>query len=255
VSALLEVSGMRAGYGNATDVLIDIDLQVGAGEVVGVLGANGAGKSSLLKALSGLIPTRSGRIEFAGRPLTNESSAARLRRGVVMLPEGHRVIRTLTVEENLRLAAISHWPRGVKARMDDALPLVFELFPVLHERRKQLAGLLSGGEQQMVGIGRALVSSPRLLLLDEPSLGLAPVVIDRIYEALATLRDTGLSLLVVEQNYGRLNELCDHLHILRLGEVTLSSDGAVVNEDAIRDAYFGHGDQPATAIKNKGVIE
>lgn len=255
MTALLNVTGLRAGYGNATDVLIDIDLTVGQGEAVGVIGANGAGKSSLLKALAGLIPTRAGQVTFDGRPLGHGSAAARLRQGIVMLPEGHRVIRTLSVEENLRLAAISCWPRGVKARLDETLPLVFELFPVLHERRKQLAGLLSGGEQQMVSIGRALVSSPRLLLLDEPSLGLAPVVIDRIYDSLGALRQTGLSLLVVEQNYARLNQLCDHLHILRLGEVTLSSDGAIEDEDAIRDAYFGHGDQPATAITNKGVTQ
>ena len=252
MNSLLEVSGLRAGYGTATDVLIDIDLAVAPGEAVGVLGANGAGKSSLLKVLSGLIPLRGGHIEFDGLELTKESSSARLRRGIVMLPEGHRVIRTLTVEENLRLAAISRWPRGVRARMDEALPLIFELFPVLNERRRQLAGLLSGGEQQMVSIGRALVSSPRLLLLDEPSLGLAPVVIDRIYEALGQLRETGLSLLVVEQNYERLSTLCDHLHILRLGEVTLSTGSAGMNEDAIRDAYFGHGDSSATANTEQG---
>lgn len=255
MNPLLEVSSLRAGYGSATDVLIDIDLVVEPGGAVGVLGANGAGKSSLLKAVSGLIPLRGGQVVFDGSALTRESSAARLRRGIVMLPEGHRVIRTLTVEENLRLAAISTWPRGVRARLDETLPLVYELFPVLYERRRQLAGLLSGGEQQMVSIGRALVSSPRLLLLDEPSLGLAPVVIDRIYEALGQLRETGLSLLVVEQSYERLSTLCDQLHILRLGEVTLSTGSAGMNEDAVREAYFGHGSSSATASIEQGVIE
>jgi branched-chain amino acid transport system ATP-binding protein len=249
MTALLEVRGLRAGYGAATDVLVDIDLTVEEGSALGVIGANGAGKSSLLKVLAGLLPARSGEIEFQGRRLANESPSARLRRGMVMLPEGHRVIRSLTVEENLRLAAISRWPRGVRSRLDEVLPMVFDLFPVLSERRRQFAGLLSGGEQQMVSIGRALVSKPRLLLLDEPSLGLAPVVIDRIYESLGLLRQTGLSLLVVEQNYTRLNALCDRLHVLRLGKVTLSTGGELDNDEAIRSAYFGHEGSSAATIR------
>lgn len=247
MSTLLEVSHLRTGYGAATDVLLDIDLTVGEGEAVGIVGANGAGKSTLLKTVAGLVPVRSGTVTFAGAPLRKERPDRRLRRGIVLLPEGHRVLGALTVEENLRLAAISRWPGGVRARLDEVLPVVYEMFPVLHERRRQLAGLLSGGEQQMVSIGRALVSEPRLLLLDEPSLGLAPVVIDRIYESLRTLRETGLSLLVVEQNLGRLNALCDRLHILRLGEVTLSADGGDLSEDAIQNAYFGHGGSVADA--------
>jgi len=239
MSALLEINGLRSGYGSATDVLHDVSLSIEAGTAVGVVGANGAGKSTLLKTLAGLVPVRSGDVLLEGVPLKRERPDARLRRGIVLLPEGHRVMRTLTVEENLRLAAISRWPGGVHARLDEVLPTVYELFPVLHERRRQLAGLLSGGEQQMVSIGRALVSKPRLLLLDEPSLGLAPVVIDRIYESLRMLRETGLSLLVVEQNLGRLNALCDRLHILRLGEVTLSANGGDLSEDAIKNAYFG----------------
>jgi len=239
MSALLEINGLRSGYGSATDVLHDVSLSIEAGTAVGVVGANGAGKSTLLKTLAGLVPVRSGDVLLDGTPLKRERPDARLRRGIVLLPEGHRVMRTLTVEENLRLAAISRWPGGVHARLDEVLPTVYELFPVLHERRRQLAGLLSGGEQQMVSIGRALVSKPRLLLLDEPSLGLAPVVIDRIYESLRMLRETGLSLLVVEQNLGRLNALCDRLHILRLGEVTLSANGGDLSEDAIKNAYFG----------------
>ncbi|MEU7766567.1 ABC transporter ATP-binding protein [Nocardia sp. NPDC049190] len=238
--SFLEVRGLRAGYGAATDVLHEIELDVPQGAAVGVIGANGAGKSSLLRVLAGLQPARGGTLRLDGNDLPSESAAARLRRGVVLLPEGHRVIRKLTVEENLRLAAISTWPRGVKTRLAATLPTVYELFPILHERRKQLAGLLSGGEQQMVSIGRALVSQPRLLLLDEPSLGLAPVVIDRIYESLAQLKQTGLSMLIVEQDYGRLNRLCDQMHVLRLGSVTLSAPGALTDEGAVRAAYFGH---------------
>jgi branched-chain amino acid transport system ATP-binding protein len=238
--SFLEVRGLRAGYGAATDVLHEIELDVPQGAAVGVIGANGAGKSSLLRVLAGLQPARGGVLRLGGDELPSESAASRLRRGVVLLPEGHRVIRKLTVEENLRLAAISTWPRGVKARLTATLPTVYDLFPILHERRKQLAGLLSGGEQQMVSIGRALVSQPRLLLLDEPSLGLAPVVIDRIYESLGQLKETGLSMLLVEQDYTRLNRLCDQMHVLRLGSVTLSAPGALTDEGAVRTAYFGH---------------
>jgi branched-chain amino acid transport system ATP-binding protein len=238
--SFIEVRGLRAGYGAATDVLHEIDLDVPQGAAVGVIGANGAGKSSLLRVLAGLQSARGGTVRLDGNELPSESAATRLRRGVVLLPEGHRVIRKLTVEENLRLAAISTWPRGVKTRLAPTLPTVYELFPILHERRKQLAGLLSGGEQQMVSIGRALVSQPRLLLLDEPSLGLAPVVIDRIYESLGQLKQTGLSMLLVEQDYARLNRLCDQMHVLRLGTVTLSAPGALTDEGAVRAAYFGH---------------
>ncbi|WP_269304980.1 ABC transporter ATP-binding protein [Aeromicrobium sp. HA] len=252
MSALLTAKDLRSGYGSATDVLMGLDLEVGEGAAVGVVGANGSGKSTLLKTVAGLVPLRSGELTFGGVPLTRERADARLRRGIVLLPEGHRVMRTLSVEENLRLAAISRWPSGVKSRLDEVLPTVFDLFPVLHERRKQMAGLLSGGEQQMVSIGRALVSKPRLLLLDEPSLGLAPVVIDRIYGSLDTLRQTGLSLLVVEQSLNRLNALCDQLHILRLGEVTLSAKGGELSEDAIKNAYFGQsGTSPTVPAKEE----
>lgn len=238
--ALLEVRDLRAGYGAATDVLHEVSFDIAEGSVVGVIGANGAGKSSLLRVLAGLQAARDGVVQFQGTDLPAESAASRLRRGIVLLPEGHRVIRNLTVEENLRLAAIPTWPRGVRRRLADTLPVVHELFPILGDRRRQLAGLLSGGEQQMLSIGRALVSQPKLLLLDEPSLGLAPVVIDRIYESLGELRRTGLSMLLVEQDYTRLNKLCDQMHVLRLGSVTLSSQGALTDEGAVRAAYFGH---------------
>lgn len=236
---LLEVSALTAGYGDATDVLHQVDLSVPAGAAVGVIGANGAGKSTLLRVLAGLEPVRGGSVVLDGTRLHEEAPSRRLRRGIVLLPEGHRVLRNLTVEENLRLAAISVWPRGVKARLEEALPLVHDLFPILRDRRRQLAGLLSGGEQQMVSIARALVSQPRILLLDEPSLGLAPIVIDRIYESLGELRERGLSMLVVEQDYTRLNALCDQMHVLRLGRITLSGPGALEDEDAVHAAYFG----------------
>jgi branched-chain amino acid transport system ATP-binding protein len=237
--SLLSTTGLTAGYGSATDVLHRVDIDVAPGSVVGVVGANGAGKSTLLRVLAGLMSRRTGSIALEGVDIPEEGPAKRLRRGIVMLPEGHRVLRNMTVEENLRLAAISQWPRGVKARTEAVLPSIYEMFPVLAQRRRQLAGLLSGGEQQMVSISRALVSQPKVLLLDEPSMGLAPVMVDRIYEALNQLRSSGLSMLVVEQNYARLNDVCDQMHVLRLGEITLSEQGALRDEEAVRSAYFG----------------
>lgn len=245
MSAVLHTSGLRSGYGSATDVLLDVDLVVEPGSAIGVLGANGAGKSTLLKTLAGLLPARAGTIAVDGVDVPNESPSARLRRGVVLLPEGHRTIHTLSVEENLRLASISQWPRGVRSRMQEMLPVVYDMFPVLGERRHQMAGLLSGGEQQMVSLGRALVSKPRVLLLDEPSLGLAPVVIERIYSSLEALQQAGLSLLVVEQSHARLDALCDRVHVLRLGEVTASFNGGDVTDEALRDAYFGTSGNPS----------
>jgi branched-chain amino acid transport system ATP-binding protein len=241
----LEISGLCAGYGSATDAVAQIDLNIGRGEAVGLLGANGAGKSTLLKVLGGLLPPRAGVLRLDGKALPKERSSSRMRRGVVLLPEGHRVISTLTVEENLRLAAISRWPRGTRAHLQSVLPEVYEVFPVLAERRRQLAGFLSGGEQQMVSLGRALVAKPRLLLLDEPSLGLAPVVIDRVYEAMERLRQTDLSILVVEQNAGRLEGFCDRVHVLQLGHIVASMERGHIDHAALRAAYFG--DRPSTA--------
>jgi len=242
--AVLEVTGLRAGYGSATDAVSGIDLTVRRGEAIGVLGANGAGKSTLLKVLGGMLPLRGGQISVDGTPLPTERPPARMRRGIVLLPEGHRVIGTLTVEENLRLAAIRHWPRASRTHLQAVLPEVYELFPVLAERRSQLAGFLSGGEQQMVSLGRALVARPRVLLLDEPSLGLAPVVVERIYDALGRLRDSELSVVVVEQSANRLENLCDRMHVLRLGRIAATMQRDQIDHAELRAAYFG---DPSTA--------
>lgn len=237
---VLQISQLSAGYGERTDAIRQIDLELGVGEVRGVIGANGAGKSTLLKVLGGLMPHRSGDIGYLGDPVRpSERAASRLRRGICLLPEGHRVIPTLTVAENLRLATITRWPRGNKALAERRLPLVHELFPVLAGRPRQLAGYLSGGEQQMVSIGRALMSDPKVLLLDEPSLGLAPTIVDRIYEAIERIRETGVSVIVVEQNHSRLAGICSRIDVLRLGEIVHSTNSASLDEAEIQRAYFG----------------
>ena len=230
MSALLEVSGLRVGYGRGADVLQGIDLDLGAGEVLGVVGANGAGKSSLLRALAGVESIRGGEIRLEGKSLNGVSDRGRLKQGIVLLPEGHRTLRNLTVEVNLRLAATRFWRTGIKKALAQSLPEVYELFPILSERRNGLAGNLSGGEQQQLSLARALVARPRVLLLDEPSLGLAPAVIDRIYASVRTV--------IVEQAPSRLVELCDRIQVLRLGETVANVAARDLSSDLLAHSYF-----------------
>lgn len=238
-AALLEVRGISVAYGQHSPVLHDVDLSVGTGEVVGLVGMNGAGKSTLLRAISGGVHPRTGSVEFEGVDISRLSTSALVRRGVVVLAEGHRVIRPLTVQENLELAAMSLNRRKVRARLDDSLDLVHELFPVLADRRSQLAGLLSGGEQQMLSVSRAIIQNPKLLLLDEPSLGLAPLVIDKIYESLDAFRERGVSMLIVEQNSERVAKACTRLAVLREGRVTAIGAPDELTGSVLNTAYFG----------------
>lgn len=236
---ILRLTDARAGYGG-TDVLHDLSLEVAPGEAVGILGANGAGKTTLMRVISGQLPLRSGRFEFAKSPVRRTSPAGMVRHGISLVAEGHEIIGTLTVEENLRLGAFRFWPRK-DVQGTQTLEQVFELFPILGERRGQVGALLSGGQQQMLAIGRALMSRPTLLLLDEPSLGLAPIVVDEIYQKLNELRrDTGLSMILVEQSSGRASAFCDRIYVVRLGEVVAhTDDSAPLTEQALRAAYFG----------------
>ena len=236
----LTLRGVSAGYGNRTDAIQEIDLELDAGQVHGLIGANGAGKSTLLKVLGGLLPHREGTIEFAGQTLRpSEPAASRLRRGLCLLPEGHRVIPTLTVRENLSLATIGRWPRGHRAQLGRNIDVVHQLFPILSDRSGQLAGHLSGGEQQMLSLGRAIVSEPRVLLLDEPSLGLAPSIVDRIYEAIDQITERGIGLVIVEQNHARLQRACERIDVLRLGRIVHSAAADQLDERAVERAYFG----------------
>ena len=237
---IVSLSEARAGYGG-TDVLHGVSLDVGASEAVGVLGANGAGKTTLMRVISGQLPLRGGRLELGGGPVRRASPPRMVRKGISLVAEGHEIVGTLTVLENLRLGAFRFWP-GKDAESAKVLDQVFDLFPILAERRHQLAALLSGGQQQMLAIGRALMARPTLLLLDEPSLGLAPIVVDEIYERLDLLRrETGLAMVLVEQSSGRATAFCDRVYVVRLGEVVAHSESASapLSEEALRTAYFG----------------
>lgn len=235
---LLTVTGLRAGYGQA-QVLHGIDLHVHEGEIVVLLGANGAGKSTTLKALSGLTD-RSGSISFSGERIGRLSASDIVRRGLGQVPEGRGTFPDLTVEENLLLGAYptSRSKAQVRADMEDMVAI----FPVLGERSSQRAGLLSGGEQQMLAIARALMAQPRLLLLDEPSLGLAPTITARVFQTLTELnRARGISLLIVEQNAQISLNIADYAYVLEAGNIRVHGPAATIRDDAgLRHAYLGY---------------
>lgn len=219
---MLKVEGLRAGYGSGPDVLLDASLTVDEGEMVAMVGLNGAGKSTMVRTIAGLLPIRAGALEFNGTDVTKLSTDARARLGILLVPEGRELCPTLSVEENLALGTVP-LPRSERRRKGaENLDLVHELFPILAEKRKQNAGTLSGGQQQMVAIARALMGSPRLLVLDEPSLGLAPLLVREIFESVKRLNDSGLSVLVVEQNAAIAIKYSDRAYHLELGEVTVT---------------------------------
>ena len=234
--ALLEVSGLIVRYGAVTAVR-GVDLSVGEGEIVSVVGPNGAGKSSLLAAIAGVVPAAAGRIVFAGNPLAGIMLEDVVARGLALVPEGRHIFASLTVLENLMLgASIRRDGDGVRADIER----LFRTFPILNQRRRQPAGQLSGGEQQQLAIARALLSRPRLLILDEPSLGLAPTVVDQVYELIGQLRAQGVTLLVVEQNAERVFGLADRVYVMNGGEFSLGGRAADIRRDPRFDAaYFG----------------
>ncbi len=215
---MLDVRGLAVAYGALTAVR-EVSLHVGAGEVVAVVGPNGAGKSTTLSTLAGLLKPRAGTIEFEGAEIQGEPPEDIVRRGIALVPEGRRIFSSLTVEENLLIGATGRRDRtGVRRSLDEQ----YARFPILGERTKQHAGYLSGGQQQQLAIARALMSSPRLLLLDEPSLGLAPRIVDEVFETIDDLRAGGLSVLLVEQNATRAVALSDRAYVLSTGRVTRS---------------------------------
>jgi branched-chain amino acid transport system ATP-binding protein len=238
-ASVLEVRNLTVAYGQRKPVLHGIDLTVGTGEILGLVGMNGAGKSTLMTALSGGLRPREGQILFQGKDIAGKGTAELARAGVVLLAEGHRVIRPLTVEENLEIATMALSRTKVNKRLNEVRGLIHELFPVLTERKNQLAGLLSGGEQQMLSVARAIVQDPKLLLLDEPSLGLAPMIIDRIYQSLRALKDQGISMLIVEQNSERVAKACSRLVVLRDGIIAAEGDPGILRGEQLTTAYFG----------------
>jgi branched-chain amino acid transport system ATP-binding protein len=235
MSALLEVRGLRAGYG-AVEVLRGVDLQVHEGETVALLGSNGAGKSTLNNVVCGLFPVWDGEVSFGGTDLTRLHYCDVVKSGLIQVPEGRRVFPNLTVLENLELGAFA---RAREQRADN-IERAFTLFPRLRERVRQQAGTLSGGEQQMLAIGRGLMAQPRLLILDEPSLGLAPLLVEELFELIGRLRSEGLAILLVEQNVGQSLDVADRAYVLENGAIRFSGlPSQLLESDELRQAYLG----------------
>ena len=232
----LEVENLQAGYGTE-EVLHGVSLRVDEGEIVSILGANGAGKTTTLLTISGLVRASGGAVRFQGEDLHTLPSHEVVRRGLTQSPEGRRVFGVLTVLENLRLGAFTV---GDKEKAEQTLDWIFDLFPRLHERKDQLAGTLSGGEQQMLAIGRALMGQPKLLLLDEPSLGLAPLLVKSIFETIRAINQSGVTILIVEQNARAALKLATRGYVLELGRVVMEDTAAhILANPSIQEAYLG----------------
>ncbi|WP_264754701.1 ABC transporter ATP-binding protein [Mangrovitalea sediminis] len=234
---MLEVKDLKVAYGHI-EALKGISLSVEEGEVVAILGANGAGKTTFMRSLSGLLKPRSGTIQYDGHDIGKARADAIVGLGIAQSPEGRRVFGTLTVEENLMLGAYTRSrPEALETRKQ-----VYELFPRLLERKAQMAGTLSGGEQQMLAIGRALMAKPRLLLLDEPSLGLAPIIVKGIFSALRDIRASGVTILVVEQNARMALKLADRGYVLEVGRIVHEDSAkALMASPEVQEAYLGKG--------------
>jgi branched-chain amino acid transport system ATP-binding protein len=233
---VLEIEGLDCRYGKVSAVR-DLTLEVREGELVTLIGANGAGKTTTLKAISGILRPAAGRIVFDGEDITRASARTILAKGIAHCPEGRHVFPYMSVQENLDMGCYLRRDQGGIAQ---DLRRVFERFPVLEERRRQMAGTLSGGEQQMLAIGRALMSRPRLMLFDEPSLGLAPNLVETTFEIIVEIRSQGATVLMVEQNAYAALELCDRSYLLESGEVTLTGSGEeLLNDPHVKEAYLG----------------
>ncbi|WP_210483591.1 ABC transporter ATP-binding protein [Microvirga antarctica] len=238
---MLRIEGLKSGYGKS-EVLHGVSMSINAGQVVTIIGANGAGKSTLVNTLSKLLPIMSGRIEFDGRDITALSASDVVDLGIIQVPEGRKLFGPLTVDENLTLGSyrVRHAP---KAELTDRRKFVLDLFPRLAERATQRAATLSGGEQQMVALGRALMAGPRLLLLDELTLGLAPIVIDEMFETLERLKREGLTMLLVEQRADAALALADHAYVMATGDVVAEGPAPDLrNDERVRKAYLGESD-------------
>lgn len=233
---MLKVNNIDVFYGNI-HALKDISLEVNEGEIVTLIGANGAGKSTLLKTLSGLLKPKNGNILYLTQQIAGKPAQSIVKSGISHVPEGRRVFSNMSVEENLELGAYLRNDRdGIKKDID----YVYELFPILDERRKQLSGTLSGGEQQMLAMGRALMAKPKLLLMDEPSMGLAPLVVKKIFEIIKTVNSQGTTVLLVEQNANMALSIADRAYVLETGKIVLSGTAKELQEsEEVKAAYLG----------------
>ena len=232
---LLSIENLRAGYG-AVEVLRGVDIRISHGEMIALLGSNGAGKTTLNAVMSGLVPIRSGRVVFDGEDLTGAHYRRIVQAGLIQVPEGRKVFPNLTVLENLELGAFTR----ARERLSENMDRVFDTFPRLKERTAQLAGTMSGGEQQMLAIGRGLMAEPKLLILDEPSLGLSPLLVEELFALIAKLRADGLAILLVEQNVGQSLDIADRAYVMENGSIRFSGTSTkLLASDTLRQAYLG----------------
>ncbi len=234
--ALLDVSGLEVSYG-LIKAIKGVDFYVNEGEIVALIGANGAGKTTVMHALSGLIPKVAGRVMFDGRDITDTPAHKLVPMGMAQVPEGRRIFQELTVAENLTLGA---YTRKDKKETEETLEKMYTRFPILKERRGQVAGTLSGGEQQMLAMSRALMSHPKLLLLDEPSMGLSPLYVNTVFDMIKAVNDEGTTVLLVEQNAKKALSVADRAYVLEIGRIAKSGTGEeLLSDDSIRRAYLG----------------
>ena len=232
---MLKIDDIHVYYG-AIHAIKGVSFEVGEGEIVALIGANGAGKSTILKTISGLMHPRSGSITFCGQDISHTDAYKLLRTGLAHVPEGRRIFLQMTVQENLEMGAYTQKAGNLAEDLED----VYARFPRLRERRRQIAGTLSGGEQQMLAMSRALMSHPKLMMLDEPSMGLAPILVDQIFAIIKELHKAGTTILLVEQNARKALQIADRAYVLETGNITLSGTGAELSSsDAVRKAYLG----------------
>jgi branched-chain amino acid transport system ATP-binding protein len=235
-TTLLKVSGLKVAYGGIQAVK-GVSFEVRAGELVSLIGANGAGKTTTLKAVTGIQPVATGEIEFMGKSIRGQGAWDLVKQGLVMVPEGRGTFTRMTIVENLQMGA---YVRNDKAEIAADIDKVFAIFPRLKERAAQLAGTMSGGEQQMLAMGRALMARPKVLLMDEPSMGLSPIMVDKIFEVVADIHKQGTTILLVEQNASRALSLADRGYVMESGEITMDGDAKVLLADPrVRAAYLG----------------
>ncbi len=233
---MLKLTNLSTGY-EESQILFGASLEVNEGEIVSLVGSNAAGKSTLVRTVSGVNPVWEGQIEFNGNNISNTPPHERVKMGLVQTPEGRRLFPDMTVMENLMLGT---YLKDSRAKHKETLEKIFEMFPRLNERKGQLAGQMSGGEQQMCAIGRSLMSQPKLLILDEPSLGLAPIIVDQIFELIQAIRKDGVTIFLIEQNVSKALKIADRGYVLEDGRVTLSGKGEeLLNNEQLRAAYLG----------------